>query len=516
MPLAGPHLEGPIDPRDVLGRGLAACPDATAISDAEGLLTWRELDFASRRLAASWLALGLEPGDRVASLMPNRTAVVLHYLACVRAGLVCTPLNYRYQAPEMDHALEVSGARVLLVHAEREADVAESRLARELPLCVVRYGDPSGSGPSFEALVESGATDAELPRVEASTPAFVFFTSGSTGKPKGVTHTLETAGWIIASTAQAWEFTLEDAFLTASSLSHEGGMGMSFGALAGGARVAIARSVDAEELRGRMRAERPTTLWTLPAILMGLLGDPDSRSDDFASLRFCSTGGDKAPAEMERRFAELAGFELQESYGMTEIGCATLTPPSGPNKQGSIGPLCPGYELSIRDADGRELPVGADGRLWIRSPANCIGYWNNAEATTEAIRDGWLDTGDVMHVDEDGYLWFAGRRKQIIVHDGSNISPQEVEEVLLAHPAVASAGVVGVHDLRHGESVRAYVALAAGATTPREAELIAFARERVGYKAPEHVVFLDEMPLTPAGKVDRTALKRRAEAHLQG
>jgi acyl-CoA synthetase (AMP-forming)/AMP-acid ligase II len=145
-----------------------------------------------------------------------------------------------------------------------------------------------------------------------------------------------------------------------------------------------------------------------------------------------------------------------------------------------------------------------------------VGYWNRPDATAETIKDGWLDTGDIMKADDDGYLWFCGRKKQIIVHDGSNICPQEVEDALLEHDAVAEAGVVGIHDLVHGENVRAYITLKQGTKAPTSQELIRFARARVGYKAPEEIVVLDEMPLNATGKVDRVSLKRMAEARLGG
>jgi long-chain acyl-CoA synthetase len=172
--------------------------------------------------------------------------------------------------------------------------------------------------------------------------------------------------------------------------------------------------------------------------------------------------------------------------------------------------------LSIRDESGGgdEVATGTVGRAWIKTPGHTIGYWENAQATTEIMRDGWLDSGDLMRADDDGYLWFFGRKKQIIVHDGSNISPVEVESTLDEHPAVALSGVVGVHDAVHGERVRAYVAIKPGATQPTAHELIEFARARVGYKAPEEVVFLDEMPLNPTGKLDRVGLTRLADAHV--
>jgi len=196
---------------------------------------------------------------------------------------------------------------------------------------------------------------------------------------------------------------------------------------------------------------------------------------------------------------------------MTEIGLAALNPPSGVIKLGSVGRLNPGYTASIRDESGTELGADEEGRLWIRAPSNTVGYWRNEDATSATIRDGWLDTGDVMKIDADGYLWFRGRKKQIIVHDGSNICPQEVEEALLEHPAVESAGVVGIHDLVHGENVRGYVTTKPDTTRPTSQELIRFARARIGYKAPEEIVFLAEMPLNATGKVDRVTLKRMAE-----
>jgi acyl-CoA synthetase (AMP-forming)/AMP-acid ligase II len=199
---------------------------------------------------------------------------------------------------------------------------------------------------------------------------------------------------------------------------------------------------------------------------------------------------------------------------MTEFGQATVNPPSGENRIGSIGKLSPGYEMSLRDDSGAEVPVGTDGQLWVRSTANMVGYWNNPQATAETIVDGWLDTGDVMRADANGYLWFRGRKKQIIIHDGSNICPQEVEEAVAQHPAIDAVGVIGVHDLVHGENVRAYVSLRSGAQRPTSAEIIHFARERVGYKAPDEIVFLDAMPLNATGKVDRVRLKQMAEARL--
>ncbi len=174
----------------------------------------------------------------------------------------------------------------------------------------------------------------------------------------------------------------------------------------------------------------------------------------------------------------------------------------------------PGVAISVRDEAGAEVPPGTVGHIWIRTPSRAVGYWGDPVASAAIVSDGWLDSGDLARADEDGYLWFFGRKKQIIVHDGSNITPFEVEDALSEHPRVGLAGVVGVDDAVHGENVRAYVTLTGDGPPPTEAELIGFTRERIGYKAPEEVVILDEMPLNPTGKLDRERLKRLAEEHL--
>jgi len=499
----------------LLRAGMGADPDGLALICADTRWTWRTLDGLSDRLAVGLLGLGLEPGDRVASLMPNRPALIVHYLACFKAGLVATPLNYRYMAPEIDHALAVSGARVLLAHAEREEDLAASRLARQLPLGTISYGSTGrGVGPAFEELIEGEASSSPPAALAPAAPAVIFFTSGSTGRPKGVTHTHETLGWMFAAAAAGLELSPADLLLAGSSLSHVGAFYVSFAALSAGAGVIVAQTFDGDELLPLLREDHPTVLSMLPSALFALTRDHGARHGDFASLRLCRGAGDTVSAELEREFAALSGFVIDEAYGLTEAGLVTVSPPSGQIKVSSVGQVVPAVALSIRNDDGQELPVGSEGRLWINTPAATAGYWDDPGATEAAFSNGWLDSGDVMRADDEGYFFFCGRKKQIIVHDGSNICPQEVEGALLEHPGVASAGVIGIHDLVHGENVRAYITLTEGTARPASQELIRFARARVGYKAPEEIVVLDHMPLTATGKLDRTHLKQMAEANL--
>ena len=527
MLLEGARLEAPAAPlNDLLRIGLDAVPDEVAIVSAHRALTWRELDRASAAVAGGYRGLGLEPGDRVASLMPNRIDLVVHYLACFRAGLIVTPLNYRYTDREIDHALQVSGARVLFAHVERAEDVAASELAPGLELGTIAYLDaePLATGNEEPAGVDGGwrheftaLLDSEpLARTEPDpeAPAVIFFTSGSTGPAKGVTHSRETLRWMIAGAAAAFELDDSDVFLPGSSMSHIGSFLWALATLSVGGEVVVARSTDAHELLPLLRDRQPTILAMIPAALSALVHDHGLRPGDFSSLRMCRAGADKVSTELLTEFAEMAGFPIVEGYGMTEVGLATLNPPSGEIRQGSIGRPIHGFAIALRDEQGAPIEGRDVGKIWIRSRSRMLGYWEAPEATDEVVNDGWLDSGDLARADEDGYLWFFGRKKQVIVHDGSNISPYEVEGALVEHPAVSLAGAVGVHDEVHGEDVRAYVTLTEGVEAPPRADLIVFCRDRIGYKAPDEIVFLDEMPLNPTGKIDRVGLKRMAEDHL--
>jgi long-chain acyl-CoA synthetase len=512
MPLEGRELAAPVDLRDLLRVGLEREPDAVAVVSATERMTWRELDAAADVIAHGYQALGLEAGDRVASLMPNRVALLAHYLACFRAGLVVTPLNYRYASREIDHALEVSGARAIVAHAERVDDLTASALAGDL--LQIGVEGPIGDGPTLEQLIAADPGPVELAASRPDHAAAIFFTSGSTGPAKGVTHSLDSLGWMVASAVDGFELTADDTFLPGSSMSHIGSFLWALASCSVGAHVVVARTFDAGEILPLLRAHQPTILAMIPAALTALVRDHDVTADDFASLRVCRAGADKVSLELEHEFQALSGLLIDEGYGMTEVGLATLNPPRGPIKQGSIGRPVGGFAICVRDDERCECGKGTVGRVWIRTRSQTIGYWDNPDATAEILRDGWLDSGDLAHADEDGYLWFFGRKKQIIVHDGSNISPGEVEEALAEHPAVELVGVVGIHDEVHGENVRAYVTVKEGVARPSAHDLIEFARERIGYKAPEEVVFLEEMPVNATGKLDRVGLKAMAEDHL--
>jgi hypothetical protein len=246
--------------------------------------------------------LGLKPGDRVASLTPNRIALIAHYLACLKAGLVTTPLNYRYTAPEIDHALIVSGAKIMLAHAERANDLAASKAA-SLPLGVITYGAENGGARSLEALLKAEPPPAALPALDPEAPAVIFFTSGSTGPAKGVTHSVNSLGWLIAAAAAAFEMTADDIVLPGSSCSHIGGFGLSLSALSVGAQAVVARSLDHAELGPLMRERRPTFLSMLPAALLSLIREEGTTADDFSRCVSPGPAATRSRPSWKRNFA---------------------------------------------------------------------------------------------------------------------------------------------------------------------------------------------------------------------
>lgn len=525
MLIRGAALDRPAPPlASLLEVGRSGRGEDTAVASRERSLSWIELDRESTALAEGYAALGLSPGARLASLLPNRVGLLTHYLACFKAGLVATPLNYRYTHREIDHALSVSGAAAIVAHVERAEDLAASEGVAELEVGVIPFGldEPLPDGtpglatdlPALEAMAAREPDGSQFQELRPEDPAVIFFTSGSTGPAKGVTHSRETLRWMIASAASAFGLTSDDVFLPGSSMSHVGSFLWSLSTLSVGGKVVIARTFDAHEILPLLRDHRPTVLAMIPAALSALIHDHGLEPEDFSSLRICRSGSDSVSTELLVEFAAVAGFPIDEGYGMTEVGIATLNPPEGEIRQGSIGPPIPGFQIEIRDEEGAQTGPDVVGKVWIETRSCMVGYWEAPEATAEVVVDGWIDSGDLAKADEDGYLWFFGRKKQVIVHDGSNISPQEVEESLLEHPAVELAGVVGIHDRVHGENVRAYITLAPEAERPTAADLIRFSRERIGYKAPEEVIPLDEMPLNPTGKIDRAGLKQMAEEHL--
>jgi long-chain acyl-CoA synthetase len=466
-------------------------PRKTALFCRHERMTYEELDASSSR-AAQWLVeQGLHTGDRVAVHWSNSIEAVELLFGIFKAGLIAVPINLRLKPLEIAYQFRHSGA-VLCFSEPALAPLAE---------------EARGGCPALRRILtsvpESGGT-AALPDIDENQPAVVLYTSGTTAQPKGTTHT----HWTLTETVrQVGHGILDehDTMLAMTSLMHATGLTcILLQAVYLGATAAFVPVFHPDAVLDAIERFRCTYTVALPALLQFLVEAQVRQPRDVSSLRAVIAGGDTVPVSLQERFQKYFGIVLPEVYGMTETLPVSMNPPDA-IRQGSVG--TPRVATRIVDLRDRDVAPGETGEIVVRSPSNCIGYWNDEPATADLLRGGWLHTGDLGSIDSDGYLWFKGRLKQIIIRCGSNISPQEVEEALYQHPAVLEAGVIGVPHGVYGEMVVAFVALRAG-TAATEEELREHARGRLAdYKVPERIYFIAELPKGITGKVQRRALK---------
>jgi acyl-CoA synthetase (AMP-forming)/AMP-acid ligase II len=485
-------------------------PDKIALWFGERSWTYAELDDATQRIAAGLSAAGVRAGARVALFLPNCPELVLGYFACFKLGAIVVPLNYRYRQAEARYALEHSGATSLIVHQSLAGEVMGLSLANMgISRGYLAGGEATPSFHAFDALLTAEG-DAPTPTFDEQQVAAILYTSGSTARPKGVTYSHATLWQNCLIQTASFQFTLADVHLVSTAACHAAAFTGQLlpSVYVGGTSVLThlptpAQVVDAIARRGVTRVQM------LPATLEDLVDYLEAHPGRYhASWRGCTAGGDVVPLELHHRFRKVAGFDISELYGMTEVLSCITNPPFGVKKAGSIGQPTAQTSLRLVDEHDRDVPPGSTGELLVRSPAMMVGYWNDPHATAETLRGGWMHTGDLARCDDDGYYWFVSRKKEIIIRGGSNISPLEVEEVLDEHPAVHLSCVVGLPDPHLGAIVAAFVALRDDiAVAPTADELRRFVAERLAaYKVPERITILRELPLNPTGKVDRKKL----------
>jgi long-chain acyl-CoA synthetase len=466
-------------------------PSKAAVLTAERSITYAELDTSVTCLARHLLDRGLRPGDRVAVHWSNSIEGVQLLLAAFRAGLVAVPINLRLKAPEIAHIFQHSSTGICFSEPALAAVAEEAR---------------SGGSPEIVTQLPSITTNpGPLPEVDPAQPAVILYTSGTTARPKGVTHTHRS----LCETALLWAsipIGPDATVLPITQLTHASGLNNVLIALHQGATAVLLRAFDPPAVLDLIERFRCTNVWGLPALLQFVVEEQARRPRDVSSLRDAGAGGDTVPAALQRGFQDIFAIQVREGLGLTEINPVTFNP-LGAVRIGSIGPAAPGVEVRLVDLDGRDVPTGETGEIFVRSAANCVGYWNDPDATARLFEDGWLRTGDLASRDEDGYYWFKGRLKQLIIRGGSNISPQEVEEALHQHPAVLEAGVVGAPNPVYGEVPVAWVTLRAGHSLSEDQLRAHACKLLADYKVPERIFFLAELPKSLTGKVDRRSLR---------
>ncbi len=454
----------------------------------------------ARRAARGFVALGVRPGDRVVVVMANCPEVGLTYSALWRAGAVPTPALFLLTEDELRHVVTDSGAVAVVTTPEFLPKVHVA--APGLPVVVV-----GGESDTWQEL-EGGS---ELPLVDrdGSDLAALLYTGGTTGRSKGValTHaSLDAAGH---SAAQAARSPGRTSILLPLPLAHAYGLLVTVAGLhvVEPGQSFLMRWFDPVGWVQLVEEHRIQTSALVPSMISMVLAQP-LEEHDLSSLERVSSGA--APlaadviAEFERR---VPTCEIREGYGCTESSALISTQPADDRRVGSVGKAVPGVEVRIELPDGSIAGPGVDGEICVRGATLMQGYWNSPDDTAFALRDGWLHTGDVGHLDDEGWLFIIDRIKDLIIRGGFNVYPRDVEDVLLAHPAVVAAAVVGRPDPTLGEEVVAFVQLGAGATATPE-ELVAFGKENLGaYKYPRQVRVVDAIPLTSVMKTDRKALR---------
>ena len=452
----------------------------------------------SRRIAAGLRSRGAEPGDRIVVTMPNSPDVPVLYNAIWRMGGVVTPAMFLMSPPELRHVIEDSGAIIVVTTADLAPNVFEAIDGLDRRPEVISVDEALGA-ISLSDLETSGTVDVVDQDPEGM--AALLYTGGTTGRAKGVM--LSHVGLLNAAlSGAAYEEVLPlERELVTLPLSHAFGLLATIGALTSTLQKVwvMPRRFVPKTILALMSEHRIGLLQAVPSMLQMLLAEP-LEDFDLSSLRVVFSGGSSLAPEVFAEFEKrIPSVSILEGYGLTECSTLATGNPVGGVKIGSVGQALPGVELKIVDADGSEVLT--------RSASLMLGYWGDEQATAEAMRDGWLATGDIGYLDDDGYLFIMDRKKDLIIRSGFNVFPRDIEEALLEHPAVETSAVVGRPDPVHGEEIVAFVGLKKGHSLTVD-ELTSWSQRRLGaYKWPREVHIVESIPLTGVGKVDRKALR---------
>lgn len=481
----------------------ARVPDRPAIIFDDVRLTFADLDAATARMAGHLTGAGLQPGDRVALMLPNVPAFAVIYYGVLRAGGVVVPMNPLLKVREIEHYLGDSGATMIFaMPGEAQAGAAATGAA----FVAVEGADAI----DLRGLIgDAGAVTAVADRDDQDT-AVILYTSGTTGKPKGAELTHANLQTNQATTGETLlKLTENDVVMGCLPLFHVFGMTCGLNAaVATGAALTLIPRFDPSAVLDVIARDRVTVFEGVPTMYAAILAAAAGRDTDLSSLRTSVSGGSSLPVEVLRRFEKAFDCMILEGYGLSETSpVASFNHPDTERKAGSIGYAVRGCEMAVMDESDAEVPVGEIGEIVIRGENIMRGYWNNTEATSAAIRDSWFHSGDLGRRDEDGYFYIVDRKKDMIIRGGMNVYPREVEEVLYEHPAVAEAAVVGVPDPLLGEEIAAFVVLAAGASAEPD-EFSQFVKDRLAaYKYPRRVTLIDALPKTATGKILKRELR---------
>ncbi|WP_280458579.1 long-chain-fatty-acid--CoA ligase [Nocardia carnea] len=513
---------------DQLARHARKIPETPALRFGGISRNYRQLDERVSRLANALRERGVGAGDRVAVLGLNSMEIIEAFLAPMRVGAICVPINFRLTAAEMAYLLEDSGAVAAVVDSRFAGVLADAgRNAPGLGSLLVIGAEPGaarGHGDDYEAALAAAAPVCAAVSVDESSAAYIMYTSGTTGRPKGavLTHTNLLLHAFSVSMHQGTSGDVDPVALNGAPLFHIAGLSSYLMCLLPGGTFVITASggFDPAASVELLARERVSSCFFVPAQWQAICALPDIGTYDLSALRQISWGAAPASTTLLRTMIEtFPQAAVSTAFGQTECSpvTCTLRGEDAIRKIGSVGTPILNVEIRIVDDEMNDVPAGEVGEIVYRGPTVMREYWNKPEETERAFAGGWFHSGDLVRQDEDGYLYVVDRKKDMIISGGENIYCAEVENVLAAHPRIADIAVIGVPHATWGEAPLAVIVAADPAVPPAAADVEAFARTRLaGYKCPKEIAVVAELPRNPSGKVLKTVLREKYSTGAHG
>jgi len=496
-------------------------PDAIATSLFGNDLTYKNLNETTNAVSHALIDLGVRPKDRVAILLPNTPSFVASYYGILKAGAFVVPTNPLYTPRELEYQLNDSGAETIITLGLFFPTILAVKEKTKLKnIIIVPFGEIDTKGVpviQFPDIVERYPKSEPRADIDPNDIASFQYTGGTTGFAKGAMLTHRN---LVANVEQCcwWNPWFEASLGNQTTLCvipffHSFGMTVCMNlSIRLALKMVLIPRFDIDMMLAAIRDHKPNLFPGVPTLYTAILNHPDAAKYDFKSIEIMNSGSAPLPVEVMDRFESLTGGRIMEGYGLSETSPVTHTNPLfGIRKTGSIGIPVSDTEAKIVDLEEgtREMPIGERGEVIIKGPQVMKGYWNKPEETKVTLRDGWLYTGDIGYMDEDGFFYIVDRKKDMIIASGFNVYPRDVDEVLYEHPKVLEAAVIGVPDEYRGETVKAFVVLKPGETATAD-DIIGFCKQKLApYKVPKIVEFTDSLPKTAVGKVLRKELRAR-------
>lgn len=513
------HLPEQLNLADVfLHRNRARFESRVLLRTADRSITYGQLADQANRACGLFRSLGLEPEQRVLLMLPDVPEFASAWFGAVQAGGVVAAVNPEQRPEEVAYYFNYTRAKIAVIHASVAPLLAQVREQCPFVRHVLVVGDATPDGEDYARALETATPDPRIAPTHRDDPAVWLFTSGSTGLPKAATHKQHdfifnalTYGLPIL------QYRADDVGLSVSKLAFGYALGTNllFPMLAGAQVVLFPEKSLPDRMLEHVQRFRPTVLTAVPTAINGMVSSPLTETTDFSSLRVCISAGEALPAELYHRWKDRTGVEILDGIGSAEMFHIFITNRFGDVKLGSLGRVVEGYEAKICDDDGRELPRGEVGTLWIRGDSMALEYWQQHQKSKETFRGEWCVSADKFRQDEDGYFYFCGRSDDLIKVSGKWLSPLEVENALLSHPAVREAAVVAYVDGDGLEKPKAFVVLKDGhrCSDALGEELKTHVHGLItGYKTPRVVEFIDALPRSDRGKVLKAQLSSKGRA----